>query len=238
MGKSRIPKPAPLINLPILSEPFERLGIDIIGPLSECRESGNRFVLSVIDLCTHYPISTPLKRHNAVNITNALLNVFCQYRFCKEILSDQGSDLSSNIIKEVLEIFKIKHFFSTIYHPQTHGCIERFGRILKSMLKALIVEFPDSWDVCLPYVLWSYRECPVEGLEFSPFELLFGQTPVGPLSLLKDTWLLQQTVLPNKKHVFQFVNDLTDKLHKTMQIAELEAKKARKKIETVVRQRC
>ena len=30
-----------------------------------------------------------------------------------------------------------------------------------------------------------------------------------------------------KKHVFQFVNDLTDKFHKAMQIAEKEAKKAR-----------
>ena len=77
LGKSRIPKPAALINLPILNEPFERLGIDIIGPLSECRESGNRFVLSVIDHCTHYPISIPLKRHTEVNIANALLNIFC-----------------------------------------------------------------------------------------------------------------------------------------------------------------
>ena len=49
------------------------------------------------------------------------------------------------------------------------------------------------------------------------FRITFGRTPVGPLSLLKDTWLSQQTVLPNKKHVFQFVNYLTDKLHKTMQ---------------------
>ena len=86
------------------------------------------------------------------------------------------------------------------------------------MLKAITVELPDSWDMCLPYVLWSYRECPVEGLGFSPFELLFGRTPVDPLSLLKDTWLSQQAVLPNKKHVFQFVTYLTDKLNK-MQIA-------------------
>ena len=144
LGKSRIPKPSPLINLPILNEPFERLGIDIIGPLSECRELGNRFVLSVIDLCTHYPISIPLKRHTAVNISNALLNVFCHYGFCKEILSDQGSVLSSHIIKEVLEIFKIKHLFSTIYHPQRNECIEMFGRILKSMPTALTIEFPES----------------------------------------------------------------------------------------------
>ena len=67
------------------------------------------------------------------------------------------------------------------------GCIARFGRTLKSMLKALTVEFPDSWNVCLPYVLWSYQECPVDGLGFSPFELLFGRTPVDPLSLLKGT---------------------------------------------------
>ena len=79
------------------------------------------------------------------------------------------------------------------------------------------------------------QECPVEGLGFSSFELLFGRTPVGSLSLLKDTWVSQRAVLPNKKQVFQFVNDLTDKLHKTMQIAEVEARRARKKIKTVKR---
>ena len=49
-----------------------------------------------MDLCTRYSISIQLKRHTAVNIADALLNVFCQYGFCKEILSDQGSDLSSD----------------------------------------------------------------------------------------------------------------------------------------------
>ena len=70
LGKSRIPEPAPLINLPILNEPFERLGIDIIDPLSECRESGNRFVLSVIDLL--YSLS------NLHTIKVAYCSQYCQ----------------------------------------------------------------------------------------------------------------------------------------------------------------
>ena len=49
---------------------------------------------------------------------------------CKEILSHQGSELSSDITKEVLDVFKFKHFYSTIYNPQTNGFIERFGRTL------------------------------------------------------------------------------------------------------------
>ena len=72
LGKGKILKPAPLINLPILNEPSERLGNDIIVPLNECKDSGNRFIFSVIDLCIHHPISITLKRHTAVNIADAL----------------------------------------------------------------------------------------------------------------------------------------------------------------------
>ena len=87
-----------------------------------------------------------------------------------------------------MEIFNIPfHSFSTIFHPETQGTLERFHRTLKSMIKALVEKYPNNWDVCLPFVLWSYRECRVEGLSFSPYELLFGRSPTGPLSLPKVT---------------------------------------------------
>jgi len=41
------------------------------------------------------------------------------------------------------------------------------------MLRALSDRFTDNWDSALPWVLFVYREVPVETLGFSPFELLF-----------------------------------------------------------------
>ena len=47
--------------------------------------------------------------------------------------------------------------------------------LLLSMVRALKDSFPGDWDECLPWILFSYREIPVETLGFSPFELTFGR---------------------------------------------------------------
>jgi len=60
---------------------------------------------------------------------------------------------------------------------------------MKTMLRSLTERFPDSWDFALPWILFAYREVPVETLGCSPFDLLFGRSVAGPLSLLKNTWL-------------------------------------------------
>ena len=146
-----------------------------------------------------------MQRHTAEDIANALLSIFCQFGVCKQIQSDNGSDLSSDLWREVMEIFKIKHSFSTIFHPETQGTSERFHRSLKIMIKALVEKYQNNWDVCLPFVLWSYRQSSVEGLSFSSYELLIGMSRTGPLSLLKDTWLSKPVNKLNKQHVLNYV---------------------------------
>ena len=58
--------------MPLVSEPFAQVAIDIIGPLPVCQESGNRFILTVLDLCTHYPEAVLLKQHTAADVVQAL----------------------------------------------------------------------------------------------------------------------------------------------------------------------
>ena len=77
--------------------------------------------------------------------------------------------------------------------------------------------------------LYCYRQCPVEGLSFSPYELLFGRSLIGPLSLLKDTWLSKPVNKLNKQHVFNYVMELRDKIDNIMQITEKETMVARQK---------
>ena len=92
---------APLHSLPLMSEPFCQVAVDIVGPLPVCKDSGNRFILTVLDLCTHYPEAIALKQHTASNVAQALSTVFSRFGFPQEILSHQGTDF----MFELMQIF-------------------------------------------------------------------------------------------------------------------------------------
>ena len=64
--------------------------------------------------------------------------------------------------------------YSTAYHPQAQGLIERFNKTLKTSLKCH--EEPSEWYDQLPWTLLALRNMPKEDLDFStPSDLLFGQ---------------------------------------------------------------
>jgi len=170
LGKGRKPSLAPLMPLPVMTEPWSRIAIDIVGPLPTCDKSQNRFVLTVLDLATHYPEAIALTDHRAPQVAKALSTVFCRFGFCQEILSDQGTDFMSEVMKYFLREFNISHIRTSPYHPQTNGSCERFHRTMKSMIRSVSDKFENSWDECLPWILFAYREIPVQSLGFSPFE--------------------------------------------------------------------
>ena len=47
--------------------------------------------------------------------------------------------------------------FSTAFHPQTSGQVERVNQILKDMLRACVISFGMKWEDCLPYAEFSYN---------------------------------------------------------------------------------
>ena len=53
LRKGKKPVPAPLQSMPLVSAPFAQVAIDTIGPLPVCQESGNRFILTVLDHSVH-----------------------------------------------------------------------------------------------------------------------------------------------------------------------------------------
>ena len=63
--------------------------VDIAGPLLICKKSGNRFIFTIMDLATRYPIAVPLQRHTAADIVSVLLEVFCTYGIATKCFSDK-----------------------------------------------------------------------------------------------------------------------------------------------------
>ena len=95
VGKGPKPAPAPLIPLPVVSEPFQRIAIDILCPLPVCVKSKNRFILTILDLATHYPEAVALPDHTAKTVASALLSHFSRFGYPEVLLSDQASNFLS-----------------------------------------------------------------------------------------------------------------------------------------------
>ena len=178
---------APLIPLPIVGEPFKRIAMDIIGPLPKSR-SGNRFILVICDYATRYPEAIPLKRIDAEHIAEELVQVFARVGMPQEILTDQGSNFTSQLLAELYQLLHIHPIRTTPYHPQTDGLVERFNQTLKAMLRKVATKKGRDWDKLVPYILFAYREVPQASTGFSPFELLYGRNVRGPLDILRESW--------------------------------------------------
>jgi hypothetical protein len=71
--------------------------------------------------------------------------------------------------------------FSSPYHPQTDGQTERVNQILEDMLIACALKDNKSWDKCLPYLEFSYKNNYQKSLKMSPFKVLYGRKCRTPL---------------------------------------------------------
>ncbi|TKS65328.1 Retrovirus-related Pol polyprotein from transposon 17.6 [Collichthys lucidus] len=206
---------AHLQSLPIIDTPFERIGMDIVGPL-EKSSSGHRYILVLCDYATRYPEAFPLRSFKARQVADCLLHLFSRVGIPKEILTDCGTNFLSKLLQQVYQVLGVKGIKTTPYHPQTDGLVERYNRTLKSMLRKFVSHTGADWDRWLPYLLFAYREVPQASTGFSPFELLYGRQVRGPLDLLRDYW---ESSKPEGENVVAYVVKMRERLEEMTALA-------------------
>jgi hypothetical protein len=65
--------------------------------------------------------------------------------------------------------------FSSVYHPQSNGAVERAnGLIFSGIKKCLFDQKQGKWVDELPKVIWSHNTTVSRAISFTPFRLLFG----------------------------------------------------------------
>ena len=127
---------AKMIPLPIIDVPLKWIAMDIVEPLDPS-ESGCHFILVICDYATRYPETVALKSIEAEVIAEELMKLFSRVGVPEEILTDQGSNFTSQLPKEVYRMLKVQLVWTNPYPPQTDGLCERFNQTLVVMLKIL-----------------------------------------------------------------------------------------------------
>ncbi|GFR81299.1 Gypsy retrotransposon integrase-like protein 1 [Elysia marginata] len=210
-------KPAPLQHVHVVEEPFQRVIIDIVGPLP-VSEDRFEYLLTMVDVVTRWAEAVPLRRITATDVAESLFQIFCRLGFPLEIQSDRGQQFMSHLLAEFNKLCDINHYFSTPYHPQTNGVVERFHGTLKSILGKLANECPTKWTKYLPAALFAYRNQVHVSTGFSPFFLLFGRAPRGPMEILKDLFT-NKTLSSDSVFQYHYVLDLHNRIRMGWQLA-------------------
>ncbi|KAL6416581.1 hypothetical protein ACFW04_013334 [Cataglyphis niger] len=77
-------------------------------------------------------------------------------------------------MRNVARKFKIRHFRTTAYRPQSNGSVERSHQVLWEYLK-YYVDKDNEWDEHLKLASFSYNTSVHKGTQFTPHELVFGK---------------------------------------------------------------
>lgn len=170
--------------LPCPARPFDRVGIDLYGPLPTT-PAGNRWIIVAVDHLTRYTETSPLPSASARDVALFILNnLILRHGTPKELLSDRGRVFLCDALEALLKECRIIHRTATSYHPQTNGLTERFNRTLSDMLAMYVNDAHSNWDHVLPFVTYAYNTAIQTTTGFSPFFLLYGREPTCTMDAL------------------------------------------------------
>lgn len=151
---------------------FETIAIDTVGPLR--LSNGYRYILTMQCELTKYIIAHPMPSKDATTIAKTMVEqLILKHGHFKTLKSDRGTEFKNELLKEICTLLDIKQVFSTPYHHETLGVVERSHRVLNEFILNFCED--NEWDKWIPYFTFAYNITPNIDTEYSPFELVYGK---------------------------------------------------------------
>lgn len=173
----------PMVVTSTAMRPFEKVFLDIVGPL-ETSHKGNAYILTIQDDLTKFAAAVPLPNHTAGTIAQAFVeNFICQHSIPESIVTDQGRDFMGKIFTACCKLLQIEKINTTAYHPQSNGALERSHRTLAEYLRHYVNEKKQNWDEYIAYAMFVYNSTIHTATGFQPHELLYGYPVEVPHTL-------------------------------------------------------
>ena len=167
-----------------VGSPFERIGIDILGPLP-ATERGNRYLVVVMDYFTKWPEVFPVPNQEAETVAAGLMeNVISRFGVPMEIHSDQGRNFESEVFQCLMKVLGITKTRTTALHPQSDGMVERFNKTILDYLSKFIDDHQSDWDKLINLCMLAYRTAVNETTQISPAKMMFGRELRLPVDLV------------------------------------------------------
>ena len=164
------------------TQPFEVVGVDLLGPLPSTTR-GHTYIVVMVDRFTRWVELVPVGDITAATVAKAVVDQLILRHGCPQrLLSDRGSQFRSKLMRQLYRRLGIDKIYTSAYHPQTNGQVERFNRVITAALSAYVSERQDDWDDYIEAIAFAYRTSIVDAIGNTPFYLVYGGDPLLPTS--------------------------------------------------------
>ena len=177
-----------LTSTQIPEEKWKEISIDFVTdlPLTSGRKDT---ILTIVDKATRMVHLVPCRKNITAVATAQLLwqHVVKLHGVPRAIYSDRGPQFTAASWQELWRLTGTGLKYSSAYHPQTQGVVERMNAVVSQTLRCLIHQMNEmkQWEILLPTVELVINSLPNSSTGFSPFYLNYGYEPVVPIQLLK-----------------------------------------------------
>jgi len=111
-------------KLTVPSTAFKEVAIDATGPFPKTKE-GYKFIIVVTDLLTRWVEAHPTRTLDSEDTAKVLMKVVLRHGMPRSILSDGGTNFTSEATEDLLKLLKLNHKITPPEHPQSNGLCER-----------------------------------------------------------------------------------------------------------------
>lgn len=129
------------------------------------------------------------------------------------LLSDNGKQFTPRLFTHVCELVGTTNPYTTTYHPQPNGQVERFNRTLLNALRHYVLHHPKDWNLFYELLTYAYN-CQIHTrTKAMPFGRVISRPP-QPLALSKRT-SFEYDAVPQLCISTRWLNDLKEMAQKT-----------------------
>ena len=164
----------PLGEMPLPTQPFEYVQLDLKGPLPET-PSHNKYLLMVYDHFFKYVEAIPILNKRTETVVEAFVSkIVCRYGIIPCVNTDLGKEFESHLMRATLEQFGIVKSSSSVSHPASNGGVERANRTMGNLLRLVAREDQTDWDDQVTYCTFAYNASRHLTTKHSPYEIVYG----------------------------------------------------------------
>jgi transposase InsO family protein len=162
--------------------------MDLVGLLPTAQ--GNcKFAAVAVDYFTKCVEAKALVNITAPTIQKFFWqNIVCRFGVPRELTVDNGNQFDCYSFKDYCKTLGTHAKFSSVYHLQSNGAVERTNRLIFSGIKkCLFDQKKGKWTDELPKVIWSHNTTVSRATGFTPFCLLFGTEAMTPEEIKNES---------------------------------------------------
>ena len=148
---------APMTLRDKATRPFQVVTMDTIGPVH--RSSSRKMYIHVcVDFFSKFLIAWSSTSIDAATTAKGFYeHVIAIHGVPQKLCTDNGTSYTGQVFKDACRQFGINQIFSSSWHPQSQGLVERANQSIIAGLRTFVDKAQKNWDVYLPAIAFAYN---------------------------------------------------------------------------------